>query len=320
MLLKRSPRLVLVSTLLLARFVLAVHVSPVHAASAPTAGCGRTWSTGTDVAGTLAYGGLQRSYVLHIPKTYVPTTPVPLILNLHGGGMTSKLEEWLTGMSATSDAERFLVVYPQGTSDSSGTAGWDTYPVNSSGWASSPYRYVDDVGFLSALVTSLEGQLCVDTTRIGVTGMSEGAAMTYRMGCANLPWVAAIAPVAGTMPLVQSQCQMAHPTPLLAVNGVKDPVVWYNGYYPGGSVPQLVAGWAKADGCPTAGTTGLNQGDVTETVYSACTSGANTELYTVTDGGHNWPGGMALPWFGITSTAINASSLVGTFITTHPLH
>jgi polyhydroxybutyrate depolymerase len=176
------------------------------------------------------------------------------------------------------------------------------------------------VGFLNALVNSLEGQLCVDTSRIGVTGMSEGATMAYRMGCANLPWVAAIAPVAGTMFGIQMQCQMAHPTPLLAINGKKDPAVWYNGYYPGDSVPQVVANWAHAVGCPTTGTTGLSQGDVVETVYSPCTNGADTELYTVTDGGHTWPGGSPMPWLGVTSTTINASALIGTFIATHPLH
>ncbi len=38
------------------------------------------------------------------------------------------------------------------------------------------------------------------------------------------------------------------------------------------------------------------------------------------DGGHTWPGGTPLPWLGVTSTTINASALIGTFVATHPLH
>lgn len=282
------------------------------ALAASSAGCGRAWTPGSNVPGTLSFGGLQRTYLLHIPRGYNPTTPTMLVFNLPGTGMTAQLEDWLTHMSSTADAQNFLLVYPQGTGS---PLTW-----NAGVWGTSG-NGVDDVGFLSALVSSLEGQLCVDTTRIDVTGMSIGAVMTYHVACSDVPWLAAIAPVAGTIPTWQGWCHMAHPTPLLAINGERDPVVSYNGPWGGPAIPSVVATWAKAVGCPSTGQTGFSQGDVVETVYSPCTNGADTELYSVTDGGHAWPGGYALPsYYGFTSSTIDASSVIAAFFAAHPLH
>jgi polyhydroxybutyrate depolymerase len=171
-----------------------------------------------------------------------------------------------------------------------------------------------DVGFLTALVGVLDGELCVDTTRIGLTGMSEGGAMVYRMACSNLPWLAAIAPVAAAY----APCSLGHPTPLLASHGVLDPLVTY------ADACAEVTSWAQADGCPSTGTVGFTKADVVQQIFGACTSGADVQFYSVLDGGHAWPGGLpltelGLPYLGYTTQTIDASALIGTFVATHPL-
>src|SRR5690348_12969126 len=120
----RPARLAVAAAVLLGSLAFVPRLSVAHASVTPSAGCGQPWTPGADVSATLPYGGLQRVYLLHIPKGYTPTTPLPLILNLPGSGMTAQREEWLTQMSATADSQNFVVVYPQGTTGLSTTLGW----------------------------------------------------------------------------------------------------------------------------------------------------------------------------------------------------
>lgn len=300
----RTARLVLVSSLLLTG--LTAQIATVSASSgarsaSATPGCGQSWTPGKDYNGNITSGGVQRTYMLHVPSGYVATHADPLIFNLEGTGMDAQAQEQLTHMSSTADQQNVLVVYPN-----SQGSDWNVFTSS-------------DVTFLDDLVSALEKQLCVDTTRIGVAGYSLGAEMAYHLACSNTPWVASIEPVAGMMPVGQFQCKLAHPTALQAFNGMLDPIVNYNGWGRAPTIPQGVAGWAAAVGCPSTVRTLFNQGDVVETGYVPCSTGSDTELYTITDGGHTWPGGKPLPWLGNTTNVIDASSLIGTFVASHPL-
>jgi polyhydroxybutyrate depolymerase len=62
--------------------------------------------------------------------------------------------------------------------------------------------------------------------------------------------------------------------------------------------------------------------DVARIEYPDCAESAAVVIYTVTGGGHSWPGGKAqLPdWVvGPTSSSIDASSLMWAFFRQHPL-
>ena len=59
-----------------------------------------------------------------------------------------------------------------------------------------------NTGFISALIDSLTADLNIDTTRVYATGMSNGAFMTYTLGCELSDRIAAIAPVAGGSPVM----------------------------------------------------------------------------------------------------------------------
>ena len=86
------------------------------------------------------------------------------------------------------------------------------------------------------------------------------------------------------------------------------------------TIPPTIAGWAKAVGCPSTSQAGFSQGDVVETYYAPCGTGADTQLYTVTDGGHQWPGGLTIPGLGFDTKVIDASALIAQFFIAHPLH
>lgn len=56
---------------------------------------------------------------------------------------------------------------------------------------------VDDIGFLHALIDRLHRDDNIDPKRIYVTGISNGAMLSYRLACELSSEIAAIAPVEG---------------------------------------------------------------------------------------------------------------------------
>jgi len=67
----------------------------------------------------------------------------------------------------------------------------------------------------------------IDRHRVYVTGMSNGAMMSYTLACELSDRITAIAPVAGDLPAVP--CRPARPISVLAINGTADPLVPYTG-------------------------------------------------------------------------------------------
>lgn len=62
--------------------------------------------------GMLSFGGLQRSFVLHVPAGL--GQPNGLVINLHGAGMTGGQQAAVTGYNAVADQNGFIVAYPDG--------------------------------------------------------------------------------------------------------------------------------------------------------------------------------------------------------------
>ena len=60
---------------------------------------------------------------------------------------------------------------------------------------------IDDVGFFTILIENLSQEFTIDPHRIFVTGISNGAMMSYRLAIEISEKIAAIAPVAGAMPI-----------------------------------------------------------------------------------------------------------------------
>ncbi len=61
---------------------------------------------------TLTVGGLERSYVLHLPPGYDASRPAPLVLDFHGITLDACEMMRISGLNAQSDAAGFIVVYP----------------------------------------------------------------------------------------------------------------------------------------------------------------------------------------------------------------
>jgi polyhydroxybutyrate depolymerase len=284
-------------------------------------GCGGRSVSATrgDQAATLDFGGLSRSYIVHVP----PGHPTGLVVNLHGGGGTGGGQQILTNFDVAADANNLLVVYPDGFGKS-----WD----DGRGVSPADRRHVDDVGFLVALVGKLLNDFGVDPGHVFATGMSNGGFMANRLACDRADVFAAIAPVAGTLG-VNVTCNPSRPVAVLEVHGTADPLVPFNGGEVRGrggvshviSVPAMVGRWRAVDGCqgepsaeqlPSAG-----DGTVVHRFAStACAPGTEVVFFQVDRGGHTWPGGKQyLPKvvIGPTTHAFDASQTIARFFAAH---
>jgi polyhydroxybutyrate depolymerase len=235
------------------------------------------------------------------------------VLVLHGRGGSGAAVARLTGFAARADSAGFIAVFPDAV-----TRRW-----NDGRLSTGP----DDVGFLAALVSELAGEYGVDTSRVYVTGMSNGAIMCFRLAAERPGVFAAIAPVAGSMSRQSLDTwQVERPVPVLMVNGTLDPVVRYRGGKELASVVRTARFWVLANGCgpnpETLAVPGPTPGDSTSVTCERWTGKGKSEvlLYTVVGGGHTWPSGGARPArFGPTSRDIDATRLIWEFFTRHRL-
>lgn len=228
----------------------------------------------------LQIGGLQRTYSVHVP----PGAVTGLVINLHGAGQTGRDQEAWTNYDAIADRHGFVVAYPDGVDMS-----W----ADGRGGSVPERQGVDDVGFLSALITQLTGEYGVNPGRVFVTGMSAGGFMAQRLACERADLVAAVVSVAGTLGATVP-CAPSRPVSVLAVHGDADPVVPFGGgpmVGRGGpsvivSAPELVNRWRAIDGCPPPVDAPGRSSSI------GCADGTAVEFVIIGGGGHVWPTGF----------------------------
>jgi polyhydroxybutyrate depolymerase len=156
----------------------------------------------------LKVGALERNALVYVPtsaRSSQPSNkPLPLVIMLHGMGGSASAAMNETSWSAKAEVHGFIVVYPEATRpdetkapDMRGNArAWN----DGSGRFHAGERQIDDLGFIDALISSFldsTSEIKVDPRRIYVTGFSNGASMTFRIGATLANRVTAIAPNAG---------------------------------------------------------------------------------------------------------------------------
>jgi polyhydroxybutyrate depolymerase len=285
-------------------------------------------------ARTILSNGIERTYRIHIPSTLPENISPALVFVLHGGGGTGEgMERTLTlgGFNTLADQYNFIVVYPDGIEKN-----WNDGRKNVSDPAHQ--QNIDDVGFFTRLIENFTDEFHIDPHRIFVTGISNGAMMSYRLAFELPEKIAAIAPVAGAIPADLLQYNVSNvPVSVCVISGINDPLVpWEGGQVgfprkPRGtviSVPDSVLFWVIHDNCSAQpNSTLLPDTDpsdrtwVQRDIYSRGTNATEVILYTIYNGGHTWPDGYQyLPkvLVGRTSYDINANSVIWEFFSSHP--
>ena len=286
-----------------------------------------------DYSASIIHHDIERTFIVHIGKSYDASEPTALVFVLHGGGGSAEVMPVFTGFNAIADRESFIVVYPDGVENH-----WND------GREPKIYRThienIDDTGFISSLIDALAVELNIDMKRIFVTGISNGGMMSHRLACELSDRIAAIAPVASSIPVNMADIwNPSKPVSTLIINGTEDPLVpWEGGDIQLGemslgdvlSVSDTVEFWTSKNNCylqpeiTRLSERNLNDGtSVWMETYSGCDSGTEVVLFGIDGGGHTWPGGYQYAdehLIGKTSLEFDASEIIWQFFEAHPMN
>jgi len=271
---------------------------------------------------TLEFGGRERTCLVHLPTRYDGQRALPVVLVLHGGGTHAEAAELMSGFSRKADREGFIVAYPNGTGRlKDRILTWNA--GNCCGYAMD--NRVDDMGFIRTLIERLERDFKVDSSRIYVTGISNGGMMAYRLAFELSDKIAAIAPVAGALNI---DGQPTQPVSVIIFHGTDDEHVLYEGGKPKKQadwhsrvdrpVSYAVEFWVKHNGCATRPQRTEKGNIITET-YSGGRNGSEVTLVTIRGGNHSWPGGPHIAAFLDKPTPeISATDVMWEFFVGYP--
>ncbi len=292
--------------------------------------------SGSDKRTSIIHDNLKRTFHIHIPQSFNKSTPCPLVIALHGRGGNGKSMILLThkGFNKLADQDGFIVVYPDGIE-----LNWNDGRMDEEANDRAHRENIDDVGFISALIDFMIKDYNTDTKRVYITGISNGAIMSYRLACELSQKITAIAPVDGNIPnMLAGKCSPLRPVSVLTINNTNDPLVPFEGGEIQGKIKRVKLGkvlsvnesvgfWVKQNNCsktpvvtkepdrdPDDGTR------VTREQYIDGNDGTEVILYSVDGGGHTWPGGVQyLPeWIiGKTSRDIDANVVIWDFFKRH---
>jgi polyhydroxybutyrate depolymerase len=230
----------------------------------------------------------SRSYLLHDTQSPAQMkTPSPLVILLHGSGLTSSDMRTMSSMDSLADVRHFLVAYPQGSGSPSDWNAGDCCgdPVD---------QNTDDIAFLKAVIADISSKLLVDTKRVYVGGFSDGARMSYRVACEMSAQIAAVAAISGS--LVTADCAPPRLVPIIAFHGTADPSVSYTeptatplpraAPTSASTLPPVTRFWLATASCK--GTSGVLFAPTTVR-YLGTGCGTDVAFYAIFGGTHAWP-------------------------------
>lgn len=251
--------------------------------------------------------GRNRTYRIHLPSNYDANTPAPLIISYHGHGQDMVQQETLSQFSNNAINPNMIAVYPQGLKGASGKRSWEG--------EFDPATGVHDKLFTSDLITHLETNYCIDSSRIYANGMSDGGGFANTLACSpdHGAAFATFAPVSGAFytDTKYSDCTPSRsPLPILEFHGYADRTIKYDGGSGNGgtlpSIPDWLSWWARRDGCvdPAADETSTAGNGYQYITYSCKGIADIVRHYKIWDLGHKWPNTS------ITVSPINASPII----------
>ena len=253
---------------------------------------------------TIAVAGVQRSYWM-APQ---PASSAPLLVILHGTGISGAAMAGWTGLAVRGPAAGFATVFPESVREM-----WDD---TGQGRADG----LDDAAFVTGLIELMISARLVRPEAVFLVGLSNGAFFAERLARQGKVAALGMVLVAGTA-REAARNAVPHPdrpTAVLCFGGTADPLVPYAGGRARGPLawiarrrrrrvltirdrgevvgPEVLAAeWAAVNGCssePTIEHLPGRPGDVAVDRLGWTAPGRPpVVLYRIEGGGHGWPGG-----------------------------
>jgi polyhydroxybutyrate depolymerase len=293
--------------------------------------CAAAWPA-TGAAGDyrdLGHDGAARRYYVHVPAD-LPPGPAPLVLVLHGAGGSGDQAVQRYGWEDEADREGFVAAGPEALPvKSRWRASFLFNPRvwnDGSGRGSEETLAHDDLGYIAAVIDDIARRDGIDRDRVFVTGFSNGASMTHRLGAEKPSLAAAIAPYSG--PFWPTPAHQARALPVLFLIGDTDPLNPLAGgevEMPWGNtstkapVRESVSRWVERLDC--AGEGAALPGPVPAVrleIWSRCRDGGALTWAVIAGIGHHWAGagdsGLPERWVGpYVDTGFDATDFIWNF-------
>jgi len=258
---------------------------------------------------TIAHGGIERKYAVHIPTNYNDITSIPVLIALHGGGGNMEESIKYFNFNPQADKEGFLVVYPEGYGKMLAGKHLGTWNGGKC-CAPSTDENIDDVGFINKVIGKITDDFHIDEKRVYVAGFSNGAQMSYRLGCELSDKIAAVA-LGGSVGTFEG-CSPKRPVPVYMFSGTADTCTPYEGgaecggcmgrffnsigvpapmnVYQCDSVDTFTGKVLSMNKCSGNSSVTYNKGSTTCVTYNTCSGNSEVTSCTISGGGHVWPG------------------------------
>jgi polyhydroxybutyrate depolymerase len=243
--------------------------------------------------GTVELGG--RPVTVHVPDSYDPARPAPLVVALHGYTSDAKELETYLRLTPESDRRGFVYAYPEGSTDDRGDRFWNATDACCAFSSPEP----DDSRYLGELISTIQGSYRIDRARVYLIGHSNGGFMAFRMACDHADQITAIVSLNGASWNDAARCRPSEPVSLLAIHSSTDETVAFDGgvidgaAYP--SAATTVAQWLGYNRCAEAGrdapaldlVTDLPAAETSVRTYvQGCAGGSTVQAWTINSGTH----------------------------------
>jgi len=290
-------------------------------------------SSYSDTAGTL-------SYEVYVPGAYVPGTPVPMVVAMHG--CTENADEFrqLTRFDQLADARNMIAVFPEQNANANAGNCWNWFK------GEHMQRGAGEPALIAGIAQRVRDQYSIDPHRIYVAGLSAGGAMASVMaatypdvfaaagvgsGCeygatATCTGYRSIDPEAAGEQAYKAMGAQKRVVPVIVVHGDQDETV------PLVNSEQVVAQWVVTDdwaddgardGSVPVAPTGVTEGAVpngrsyTIARYADGHGGELLEYWVVHGMAHAWSGGCSCQQYADPSGPDETTAMYDFFMS-HP--
>ena len=240
------------------------------------------------VNGSFDFEERSRHYKVYLPENYSNTAVLPLMIYLHAYDWNVNVGMDYTQMNLVADTSGFILVCPSAINNR-----WNSGVGDNPIW---PAPEVDDVGFINALIDTLNENFSIDPERIYTCGFFNGGFMSHKLACQLSHRIAAIASVGGIISAgTVEKCNSQRAMPILQIHGTLDNTVPINGTTGWYSVKETMSFWSELNACIRVDTIKIpdtvpSDGCTVQKIsYSDCNGDSKVIFYKVINGGHSWP-------------------------------
>ena len=214
-------------------------------------------------AETITVGGIQRSYIVYVPKDLGEGRP--LLISCHGMNQDANYQKGMLKIESVADTAKFVTVFPEGIDK-----GWDIGGDR-------------DINFVKALIDAMVTKYKIDRNRVYLSGFSMGGMFTYHAMNRIPDVIAAFAPISGYPMGGTTANASVRPIPIIHTHGTGDDVVNFGG------VQGALNAWIQHNHCPAQAKVQTNYRGaphITRRTWGPGDNGVEVVLMELKDKGH----------------------------------